>query len=210
MLHYTSIIFDFDGVILDSIHIRTDAFIYALREYPDSLIDQLIAYHLHNGGLSRFHKFQYFFDHILHQPLSEQKMQQLLSDFSSYVKANIINPNFIIKDTYDFILKNYTKQQFFIASGSEQNELRYICQELKIDHFFIGIFGSPIHKNQIVANIIQNYLLLAEETALIGDSINDLEAAQQNDIDFYGYNNIELKNTQKYGQYLENLTDIRP
>lgn len=197
--NYKNIIFDFDGVILDSMPIRTDAFAFALRKYPQDLVNQLIAYHLHNGGLSRFHKFQFFFENILHQHLDKITLQQLLEDFSHYVKEKIIDPNFIIQDTMSFIAKNHSRLRFFIASGSEQEELRYICHSLKIDHFFIGIFGSPTHKNQIVANIIQDYKLQKTKTALIGDSINDLEAAKINQIDFFGYNNPSLiKNKAKY------------
>lgn len=205
---YKNIIFDFDGVILDSISIRTDAFAYTLRGYPSDLVNKLIEYHLYHGGLSRFHKFQYFFDNLLHQELSEEKMQMLLADFSSFVKNKLTDKSLLIKDTIDYIINNHKKQQFFIASGSEQEELRYICYSLDIDHFFVGIFGSPTHKTTIVANIIQNYSLSHKETVMIGDSINDLEAAKSNHIGFFGYNNPELKSAQGYGSYLDSFNDI--
>lgn len=207
---FQAIIFDFDGVILDSMLIRTEAFAYALRNYPQYQIDKLIEYHLYNGGLSRFHKFQYFFEHILHQSLDERKLKQLLHDFGLYVKEHIINPTFIIHETIEYISHNHAKQQFFIASGSEQEELRYICQSLDIGRFFVGIFGSPTHKNQIVANILKDYSLLMEDTALIGDSINDLEAAKYNQIEFYGYNNMELKKLKACKNYLNDFTNIHP
>ena len=38
----------------------------------------------------------------------------------------------------------------------------------------------------------------SKEVILIGDSINDYEAANINDVKFYGYNNIELKEKDMY------------
>jgi hypothetical protein len=49
-----------------------------------------------------------------------------------------------------------------------------------------------------------NYLV--NETILIGDSINDYEAAKVNNIDFYGFNNKELINYSK--TYIDNFENV--
>jgi phosphoglycolate phosphatase-like HAD superfamily hydrolase len=41
---------------------------------------------------------------------------------------------------------------------------------------------------------------------LIGDSINDYEAAEESNIDFYGYNNEELKEVSK--KYINNFENF--
>ena len=46
--------------------------------------------------------------------------------------------------------------------------------------------------------IIIKHQYKREETCLIGDSINDLEAAKFNKIQFYGYNNPSLNDKCKY------------
>ena len=87
----------------------------------------------------------------------------------------------------------------FIASGSEEKELRLINESLQLSKYFLGIFGSPKNKIDIVKSIIQDNKLNKNETILIGDSINDYDAAIKNDIRFFGYNNIKLKNiSDKY------------
>ena len=45
----------------------------------------------------------------------------------------------------------------------------------------------------MVKNIIKTFKYETRETILIGDSINDYEAARDNCIRFYGYNNPDLK-----------------
>ena len=47
-----------------------------------------------------------------------------------------------------------------------------------------------------------------EETILIGDSINDFEAAKNNYIKFYGYNNLDLKKTHNYIVSFKSLTFV--
>ena len=42
-------------------------------------------------------------------------------------------------------------------SGSDENELRYLCKELNISDFFKSISGSPTPKNILVERIFKKY-----------------------------------------------------
>ena len=86
----------------------------------------------------------------------------------------------------------------YIVSGSDQAELRELCKSLSIDHLFHSINGSPTHKNILVKTIIQSSNYSELDYCLIGDSINDFEAAMDNNITFVGYNNINLKGKGNY------------
>ncbi len=80
-----------------------------------------------------------------------------------------------------------------IVSGSDEKELRFLCGELGIKDYFISIHGSPTHKNQLVKDLMTDYKYIPSATFLIGDSINDYEAAMINGINFFGYNNEKLQ-----------------
>ena len=67
------ILFDFDGVILDSMPIRDYGFRKIFEKYPDELVENFIKYHRKNGGLSRFHKIEYFYKTLLKKDISEKK-----------------------------------------------------------------------------------------------------------------------------------------
>ena len=56
-----NIIFDFDGVVLDSVPVKTEAFIKLFQSYEKQHVDKLIEYHLKNGGKSRYLKIKYFY-----------------------------------------------------------------------------------------------------------------------------------------------------
>jgi 2-hydroxy-3-keto-5-methylthiopentenyl-1-phosphate phosphatase len=47
---------------------------------------------------------------------------------------------------------------------------------------------------------------MKSETILIGDSINDYEAAKENNLVFYGFNNVTLQNVSK--NYISKFKDI--
>ena len=64
---YKQVIFDCDGVILDSNDIKSNAFARSLVDEDKELVKQFITYHKKNGGVSRFKKFEYFFKNIKNQ-----------------------------------------------------------------------------------------------------------------------------------------------
>jgi histidinol phosphatase-like enzyme len=53
---------------------------------------------------------------------------------------------------------------------------------------------DPQHTHKkLVENILKKHNYDKKSTCLIGDSLNDYEAAKVNNINFYGYNNTNLK-----------------
>ncbi len=188
-----NIIFDFDGVILDSVPTKTEGFKKLFQDFQVELVDKLIEYHIQNGGVSRYKKIRYFFNEILNQGISEDEILCYASKYSKITKEELTNSKYIIDDTIRFIKQNYKKYNMHIASGADEQDLKYICDRLDITKYFISISGSPIIKYIILKEILLNNQYKKEETILIGDSVNDYEAAQENSIEFYGYNNHELK-----------------
>ncbi len=200
-----NIIFDFDGVILDSMPIRTEGFKKIFENYDNKKVEELISFHLINGGLSRFVKIKYFFEELLETSISEEEINFFADKYSKIMKEKLINEKYLIRETVDFIKNNNNKIKMFIASGSEEKELRLINKSLYLSEYFLGIFGSPKNKIDIVKSIIQDNKLNKNETILIGDSINDYDAAIKNDIRFFGYNNIKLKNISD--KYINTFTE---
>lgn len=202
-----NIIFDFDGVILDSMPIRDYGFREILKEYPKEIVEKLIQFHQINAGLSRFYKIKYFYNEMLKKEITEEKIKEYANKFSEIMKKELINKKYLIKDSVNFIEKNYLKYNMHVASGSEEKELQYLCKELGLEEYFKSIHGSPVHKNELIKLIIEKNRYSKEETIMIGDSINDYEAAKVNEINFYGYNNKELsKVSYKYINTFESIS----
>src|SRR5207248_10291077 len=84
MPRYKGIIFDFDGVILESVHVKAQAFRSLFEAYPEHQ-ERIVQLHLQQGGLSRYEKFRRIYADFLHLPLSEEEMVRLDTAFGALV-----------------------------------------------------------------------------------------------------------------------------
>ena len=86
---YRTIIFDCDGVVLNSNNIKTAVFESVFSNYKDDLVKEFISYHRTNGGISRFDKIKFFLSDLAPQYgyLNEiSNYEKLLERYSSFCK----------------------------------------------------------------------------------------------------------------------------
>tara|TARA_B100000242_G_scaffold294357_1_gene276716 strand:- start:1157 stop:1822 length:666 start_codon:yes stop_codon:yes gene_type:complete len=182
---YKSLVFDCDGVILNSNKIKTDAFRKVTLPYGEDASEKLVDFHLNNGGISRYEKFIFFLNLISPNSSSSQKndtLSLLLKNYAKECKKSLYN----VEITNDlFFLKSKTSHTpWAIVSGGDQDELNDIFRFKKIHSMFeSGIFGSPDPKSLIFKREInkKNFKLPA---LYFGDSKNDYYSAKENKMDF--------------------------
>jgi len=201
---YKVLLWDFDGVIMDSMPIRSKGFELVLAQYPKEQVDQLMAFHEANGGLSRYVKFRYFFEEIRKESITDEEVLALAGKFSEIMLSLLMDQNLLIQDSVSFIKNNWQNFEMHIVSGSDGKELRIINDSLDLSSFFKTINGSPTPKKQLVEDVLADNQYDKKDVILIGDSINDFDAASFNDISFAGYNNTELKIVSE--NYIEQFT----
>lgn len=199
-------LWDFDGVILDSMRIRNQGFVSIFEDYPDSLVDKLLEFHNCNGGLSRYVKIRYFFENILNRKITNDEIETYAQKFSEMMLCKLNNKDLLIQDSLSFILSQYKNFDFHIVSGSDHKELNHLCKDLGISKYFLSINGSPTPKIELVKNVITNYSYQPLNCLLIGDAINDYHAASENNIKFLGYNNVLLK--EKSWFYIDSFKEL--
>jgi len=142
---------------------------------------------------------------LLNKKINEEKILYFAKKYSELTKQELANEKYLIKDSIDFIKENYKKYNIHIASGADENDLKYICDKLELTKYFVSINGSPTKKSEIIKSILESNDYKKSETVMIGDSINDYEAAKYSGIEFYGYNNDNLiKKT-----YLNSINNIK-
>lgn len=189
---------DFDGVIIDSNKVREKGFVEVLKKFPDKEVEQLLIFHRANGGLSRYVKFRYFFEQVKGEVIVDEEIRVYADEFSTIMKGLLTNRNLLIQETLKFIKDNYTKYRMYLVSGSDQNELKFLCRELGIAHYFKTIHGSPTPKTELLNSLLNSNGFDKEKCVMIGDSQNDYEAAFSNGIHFLAYNNPVL---EKYNTF---------
>jgi len=185
-MKYKHIIFDFDGVLVESNAIRLEGFQTLFQSYSKLHVDRLIDFAKDNAGISRYQKIKYFFDKILNKSISDHLILDLAAQYSSIVKNKVVKAPYVT-GALGFIAENYKKYFLAIVSASDQEELRDICEIRGINQFFYEILGSPDSKEQNFIKLRKRGWIF-RNSLFIGDSINDYNVALSLKIDFIGRN----------------------
>jgi HAD superfamily hydrolase (TIGR01549 family) len=172
-----AVIFDVDGVIIESAEIKTKAFKILFADYPDKL-SEIISYHQKNGGISRYVKFRYFYEKILGKELSAQEEAELGERFSQIVVRQILEAPFVA-GAIEFLSQNKNRYHFFVASGTPEDELQNIMSHRQLNQFFMEVHGAPKDKTDIIEDILNRYAFQRKEVVFIGDAESDRVAAER-------------------------------
>lgn len=179
-----AVVFDFDGIILESVDLKTRSFHALFHDHPQDL-DRIVQLHLENGGLSRYEKFEIIYRDYLRQPLSEVERSRLDQEFSAFVAKEILACPFV-PGALEFLVRESGHVPFFVVSGTPEAELREIVQLRKLDRYFCRIYGSPRGKDVLLREILTVNSLQSSEVVFVGDSMTDLMASASAGVHFVG------------------------
>ncbi len=179
-----AIFFDFDGVILESVNIKTEAFVELFKDYPEH-VDKIREHHINNTGVSRFEKIKYYFNDIIREPLSKRKYNKYLIKFSKIVLKKVIEADYV-PGAEKFLKNNYRKYDLYVISATPTDEIKLIIEKKTLSKYFKEVFGSPIKKEEWIKKIILNNYYDKDQVVYVGDALSDYEAAVENRIHFIG------------------------
>ena len=189
MPKYRIFIFDCDGVVLDSNYFKIDAMRNALirNNFTNIEVNASINHFKNNFGNSREHHVNEFLKKHRNNDIESSNLaKKIIHDYSHQVKEMYLDCD--LTDGFDFIFQNFGSFKKYIASGSNEQELKLVFQRRKLDKYFVGIYGSPQTKTDNIANIIHlNQDVSKDEIVMIGDSVSDYQSASKENIGFLGY-----------------------
>lgn len=153
-MKYEALIFDFDGVLVDSVELKGRAFYSIYEPYGRETARRTYEYHMSHGGVSRREKFKHFHRQFLNRALSEIENDSLCCQFSGLVKQDIVDAP-LAAGAMDFLEVHNKEFALFIVSGTPQDELREICAKKDLDRFFDEVLGSPQSKVGHITAILE-------------------------------------------------------
>lgn len=185
-MRWQAVFFDFDGVILDSVNIKTEAFAEMFRQYGPDIEAKVVDYHVAHGGVSRFEKFKYYYKNFLNQPVDENLIQKLAQQFSQLVIQKVLKAPFI--DGALETLKELKSMNIpiYLVTATPEDEMLHILKKRNLVKYFSKIYGAPKPKNAIVENILHQGNYNATQCLYIGDAMSDYLAAKKNNVEFLG------------------------
>lgn len=179
---YSTMVFDCDGVLLNSNEVKTQAFFQAALPYGEQAAQALADYHVANGGVSRYKKFSYFLEHMVPAPLADVTLDHLLARYAACVQEGLLNCE--LASGLHQLREKTPQARWMIVSGGDQAELRNLFAERQLASLFDGgIFGSPDTKDEILAREKANGNIVAP-ALFIGDSKYDHQASTSAGLDF--------------------------
>lgn len=186
MKQYETIFFDWDGVITDSVNIKTDSFCEIFKAYGKQVQEQVKNHHQQNGGMNRFDKFRLYYKEFLHIEIDENKVQELANTFSYITKKKVMAAQYI-NGALTLIQEEYAKgTKLFVVTGTPTDEIIEIAKSKDVYKYFLEFCGSPTDKSSWLAYLINKYNLNIHSCLFIGDAMADYNAAKDHNVDFLG------------------------
>ena len=186
IVNWEAVFFDFDGVILDSVDVKTKAFAKMFRKYGPEAEKRVVEYHLNNGGVSRFDKFRYYYEEILNKPVNEEIIKSLSKQFSNLVVDGVLASPFMPGAKKSLESLKEKGIPCYIVSATPYEEINLIVEKKELKEYFKEVHGSPRKKWEICQEIINRKYYSSQNCLFVGDAMSDYEAAQRNCICFLG------------------------
>lgn len=186
------LVFDCDGVILDSVPTKTRAFARLAEPFGAEARDRFVMFHMTHGGVSRYRKFAWFFQEVLGKEITEAESQEWGKRFSEY-SLDEIKRCPLIEGIQGVLDQWKGKLPMCVCSGTPTEELVQVLKLRGLDTYFDLILGSPPAKAEVLDGIVKRLQLDPADVLMVGDASTDRNAAEKVGTLFYGCGK-ELKN----------------
>jgi len=193
-----TIIFDCDGVILNSNKVKKNAYFKVISSYyGNGPAELLIEYLSKNTGNPREHFFAHFLNNIAPSKASGPSAEELVEEVGKEIYKGLMECEIT---PYLFRLREkLPNTKWFVVSGGVQSELRDIfLNRSLIDFFDGGVFGGPMTKDKILNSLLQKDLI-EFPAVYLGDSRYDFEVSSRFNLDFLFLSDwTDFKDWEKY------------
>ena len=193
-----TIIFDCDGVILNSNQLKTNAYYKAaFPSYGHELASSLTTYLINNTGKPRGHFIDYFLKNIVPPDISELGYEELLNSVTLEICKSLMECE--VSPCLFELREKTPDTKWFVVSGGVEKELRDVFKNRSLfDLFDGGIYGGPMAKDEILSSLVNNNHIKFP-ALFIGDSEFDYEVARKAELDFLFVSGwSEFKDWQNY------------
>lgn len=176
------IFWDFDGVIKDSIEIKTCALEELFHPYGAEVAEQVRAHHKAHGGMSRFEKIPIYLKWA-GETATPERIQEYCQRFGQLVRQGVIDAPWV--PGAEALLRNNSHGQMFVlVSATPQEEIEDILVTLDLRSCFAAVYGAPKSKRDAIHETLATRQLTSDRCLMIGDSRADWDAALANQVPF--------------------------
>ena len=182
-MRYEAFFFDFDGVLADSVEVKTRAFGLLFEPYGPEVVAQVVDHHRNHGGMTRVGKFCHYYREFLKETLTDEMLAELCQQFSRLVVDEVVkSPE--IKGAKAFLMEWHDHIPCFVISATPDNEIREIVRRRGLQNFFKEVLGSSASKSENLKTLLNNYRFDPAKGLFFGDAESDYRAAKDCGVEF--------------------------
>ena len=176
-VHYEAFFFDFDGVLADSVEVKTRAFAKLFEPHGPEVVRKVIDHHRRHGGMTRVEKFRHYHSKYLDKNLNDEEMANLCRRFSELVVDEVVAaPE--IQGAGEFLTKWHKRLPCFVISATPEEEIRKIVQRRGMAGYFREVLGAPVEKERNLRSLLKRYRFSPSKCCFFGDAAGDYQAAR--------------------------------
>lgn len=176
------VFWDFDGVIKDSVDVKTTAYVELFRAADPEIAARIRQHHEAHGGVSRFEKIPLYLEWA-GKEITTESIQAHCDHFSQHVIQAVIDAPWV-PGVRDYLLKHYMDQYFILATATPQEEIEFILQTLDLAHCFRECHGAPAAKSKTIRDALERLHCSPANALFVGDAETDFNAARENKVPF--------------------------
>lgn len=176
------IFWDFDGVIKDTVGVKSKAYEQLFLPFGQDVSCRVKRHHEINGGVSRFDKIPLYLSWA-GETTTQEQVEKFCSKFSQSVLQAVVDATWV-PGVREYLLKNFSWKYFVLVTATPQNEIERILVKLGISHCFREVYGAPTDKAYAIKVVLSCLEWSPVKALMIGDTENDLNAALANSIPF--------------------------
>jgi phosphoglycolate phosphatase-like HAD superfamily hydrolase len=176
------VFWDFDGVIKDSIAVKTEAFVQLFESFGDEVSRRVRVHHEAHGGMSRLDKMPLYMAWA-GVSVTESRVAAYCQHFSDIVLRRVIDAPWVA-GTERILRENPYAQEFVLVTATPHGEITEILEAIDLRHCFSEVFGAPTKKGAAIRDCLSRREVPLDRCLMIGDARADMEAALDNGIPF--------------------------
>lgn len=176
------LILDFDGVVIESNEVKTQAFERVFARFPQHA-EAMMAYHHAHVSVSRFAKFDHLAE-LIGRADDDSLKSDIAADFSRYVLEGMTAVP-LVPGAEAFLQMANARLPLYLASVTPEPELKLILEERGLAHWFRDVYGCPPWtKPDAIRHVLLKENVTPVNALLIGDSAGDQRAALETGVQF--------------------------
>lgn len=176
---------DFDGVIIDSVRIKIDAYLQIYASENQEKQERILDHQRAHGGITRRRQFQYFEEEIFGRAVTTEDIESLSERFTNLIfKAVLECP--LIPGADELLRCANRHAELHVISGTPHEELSEVIKRRGLDKHFRSWHGAPRTKRQLFEELLTSGNYRPCRVLAIGDAVTEYEAARELGIPFLG------------------------